>query len=96
MAMPGGLKAAVDVDEAVRGVILGAKADIEAKAGATYETFEPVKVSTQVVAGTNYFCKINVGDSFIHARVYRDLSQNVSVAAVQTGKQESDPIEYFQ
>jgi hypothetical protein len=49
-----------------------------------------------VVAGVNYFVKIAVADGeFIHARIYRDLQRNVSVHSVQSGKSETDEIEYF-
>jgi cystatin-A/B len=49
-----------------------------------------------VVAGINYFLKIDVGDGKqVHARVYKDLSQNLSVHSVQTGKTASDPLQYF-
>ncbi len=50
----------------------------------------------QVVAGTNFFFKIAVGDGeFVHARVYRDLGRNVSVHSVQTNKGLGDALEYF-
>ena len=51
---------------------------------------------TQLVAGTNYFLKVKVGDNeCVHARVYKDLQQNVSLHSVQGNKSEDDEIEYF-
>ena len=53
-------------------------------------------LQNQVVAGTNYFFKIDVGDGhYVHARVYKDLQQNISVAAVQTSRTEQDTLGYF-
>jgi cystatin-A/B len=69
----------------------------EEKAGAKFGSYELHSYATQVVAGTNFFLKINVGDgAFVHARVYRDLAQALSVSAVQTGKAEDDALEYFE
>jgi len=54
------------------------------------------KDSTQVVAGVNYFVKIDVGGGqYIHARIYKDLQQNLTLNSVQTGKSLGDPIQYF-
>ena len=39
--------------------------------------------------------QINVGDSYIHVRVWSKLDGNNVVSRVQTGKTLSDPIEYF-
>ena len=50
----------------------------------------------QVVAGTNFFIKVNVGDSHVHAKVFRSLPPfNYEVAAVQTGKSAEDPVNSF-
>jgi len=50
----------------------------------------------QVVAGTNFFFKIDVGDGhYVHARVFRNLSQELSVHSVQTDKTENDALAYF-
>eukprot|EP00413_Alexandrium_margalefii_P022556 CAMPEP_0204569024 /NCGR_PEP_ID=MMETSP0661-20131031/37512_1 /ASSEMBLY_ACC=CAM_ASM_000606 /TAXON_ID=109239 /ORGANISM="Alexandrium margalefi, Strain AMGDE01CS-322" /LENGTH=98 /DNA_ID=CAMNT_0051577087 /DNA_START=29 /DNA_END=325 /DNA_ORIENTATION=- len=75
------------------------KAEIEGKAGATYSTFTATSYATQVVSGTNYFVKIDVGGAFIHARIYQGLPHTgptVSVAAVQTGKTADDAITHFE
>ena len=50
----------------------------------------------QVVAGTNYFVKVHVGDNkHVHLRIYQDLQQNVSLHSHQTDKSHEDEIEYF-
>ena len=42
-----------------------------------------------------FLLQINVGDSYIHVRVWKKLDGNTVVSKVQTGKSVSDPIEYF-
>jgi hypothetical protein len=50
----------------------------------------------QVVAGSNFFFKIQTAPTgCIHARVYRDLSNQLSVHSVQTNKQIGDPLVHF-
>ena len=74
------------------------KAEVEKSAGETYGSFTPHSVKTQVVAGTNYFAKVDVGgDKFIHARIFQGLGgATPTVAAVQTGKTAASEIDYFQ
>jgi len=95
-ARPGGTTAGKPITDEAKDIALAVKKDIESKAGRTYETFDPVEYATQVVAGTNFFFKIDVGNGEqIHARVFRDLHKNLSVAGVQTGKTSSDPLVHF-
>ena len=42
-----------------------------------------------------FLLQMNVGDSYIHVRVWKKLDGNTVVSRVQTGKSVSDPIEYF-
>ncbi|XP_061179006.1 cystatin-A-like [Saccostrea echinata] len=50
----------------------------------------------QVVAGTNYFIKIQTGPlRFIHVRIYENLDGVASVTGIQLQKSIRDPIEYF-
>ena len=51
----------------------------------------------QVVAGTNFFVKVHVGDNkHVHLRIYQDLQQNISLHGHQVDKTLEDEIEYFQ
>ncbi len=71
------------------------KIKIEAKAGRAFGHFEVVAQMTQLVAGLNYFFKINTGDDkHVHARVYKDLKGAISVHSVQE-KTAADHLEYF-
>eukprot|EP00854_Cymbomonas_tetramitiformis_P002069 gene2069-2766_t len=50
------------------------KPAVEAKLGTTFATFQVAEVKTQVVAGTNYFFKVDTGsDSAVHLRVFKGL-----------------------
>ena len=53
-------------------------------------------MSTQVVAGINYFVKVQVGpEEFAHLRIY-DRFGDVSLAGIQLGKAKADEIGYFE
>ncbi|KAL6044625.1 Cystatin-A [Balamuthia mandrillaris] len=96
MSRPGGTTAPKPIDDAAKQVALSVKSEIESKAGKTFSTFEPKEYSTQVVAGINYFFKIDVGNGeFVHARVYKDLSQNVSLHSIKTSLSATDSLAYF-
>ncbi|KAK3738652.1 hypothetical protein QZH41_014241, partial [Actinostola sp. cb2023] len=74
------------------------KDDVQAKAGKPFSKFDATHYATQVVAGTNYFIKVDVGDSFVHIRVYLTLphaGSTLELSAVQVGKTKDDPIVYF-
>ncbi|XP_064629085.1 cystatin-B-like [Lineus longissimus] len=81
-------------------IVAELKGDVEKRTGKSYSTFEAVAVKTQVVAGTNYFIKVRVGDGdYIHLRVFKPLpytDEPIQLIGVQEGKSESDPIDYFQ
>ncbi|NP_001070742.1 cystatin 14b, tandem duplicate 1 [Danio rerio] len=75
------------------------KHQAEEKAGKKFTAFTAILFTTQVVAGTNYFIKVNVGgDQFIHLRVHKPLphaGDKVQLQGVQVSKSCQDPIHYF-
>ncbi|XP_058239934.1 cystatin-B-like [Hemibagrus wyckioides] len=75
------------------------KLQVEEKAGKKFDVFKATAFSTQSVAGTNYFIKVQVGEKdYIHLRVFRSLPSDgykVSLHDIQTSKTSQDPIEYF-
>ncbi|XP_076867634.1 cystatin-B-like [Brachyhypopomus gauderio] len=75
------------------------KHEAEKKAGHKFKKFVAKSYSTQVVAGTNYFIKVDVGDhEFVHLRVFQGLACNgskVELSAIQTKKTLDNPITYF-
>ena len=55
-------------------LIVSLREQIEKSAGAPFSTFEVTKITTQVVAGTKYKAKINVGDGkWVHVCVVQPL-----------------------
>ena len=56
--MVGGLAAAAPVGEAEVAMVREMQQHVEKYKGVAYESFEPVEMRTQVVAGTNYFIKV--------------------------------------
>ncbi|KAF5924015.1 hypothetical protein HPG69_010447 [Diceros bicornis minor] len=53
---------------------LKVKSQLEAKTNRTYEEFKAVEYKTQVVAGTNYYIKVQVGDNnYIHLKIFKSL-----------------------
>jgi len=60
------------------------------------EMFVVKSFKSQVVAGTNFFAKVQIaGDQHVHLRIYRNLQGNIELHSLKDGKAESDPIEYF-
>ena len=83
MPMVGGHSDVKDVDDEIKDTLLAFKASIEEKAATTFETFVPVKYTKQVVAGMIYHIKVNVGNEFIHARVFQPLPHTGEPAQCQ-------------
>lgn len=75
------------------------RAAAEAMAGRSFPKFEVTAVRTQLVAGTNYFMKVDVGDgNFIHLRIYQTLphaGSTLELSNMQDKKQVGDELEYF-
>merc|ERR1712126_478792 len=70
--MCGGTTDSKPADDAGRKVLDSVKVALLEKAGATGNV-ELHSYKTQVVAGTNYFMKVKVGETVIHARVFEPL-----------------------
>ncbi|NXG17175.1 CYTB protein, partial [Grallaria varia] len=75
------------------------KSQLEEKEGKTFDVFTAVEFKTQVVAGTNYFIKVHVGnDEFMHLRVFKSLPQEskpLTLHSYQGSKSKHDELAYF-
>lgn len=96
LMMCGGYTGAKDANDSVQEVLDGVKAKVEERTGRSFETFKAVKYHSQVVAGTNFKIKAQVGDSdFIHVKIFRPLpcyGTELELHDVEEGKLETDAI----
>ena len=92
----GGFGNARDADDEVKALALEMKPKVEQALGATYGTFEAVKYTSQVVAGTNYKIKVKVGDEkYVHIKVHVPLpAKNAPNELLESekGKTLADPL----
>ncbi|NXF70746.1 CYTB protein, partial [Sclerurus mexicanus] len=91
--------AARPATEETQQIVQEVKSQLEEKEGKTFDVFTAVEFKTQVVAGTNYFIKVHVGnDEFMHLRVFRSLpheSKPLSLHSYQGSKTKHDELAYF-
>ena len=89
---------ALKTDEAGLQTIAGYQGIIEAHLGQTWETFEPIAYTSQVVAGTVYQAKIRVdGGDIVHAKIFKPLphtNEAESVMDANVGNDEADAFHF--
>ncbi|KAI5134894.1 cystatin-A [Manis pentadactyla] len=97
--MPGGLTDARPATPEIQKIADEVKPQLESKTNRTYEEFKAVEYKTQVVAGTNYYIKVQVGDnSYIHIKVFKSLPaehQTLTLTGYQVGKSKDDELSGF-
>ena len=59
------------------------------------DSVDALAYKSQVVAGTNYFVRVRIGNTFFHVRIYEGFQGVPEVTRVVGPKSETDPIEYF-
>ncbi|XP_037244867.1 cystatin-B-like [Falco rusticolus] len=95
----GGASAARPATQETQQMADEVKPQLEEKEGKTFDVFTAVEFKTQVVAGTNYFIKVHVGnDEFMHLRVFRSLpheNKPLSLHSYQSSKTRHDDLAYF-
>ncbi|XP_023559337.1 cystatin-B-like [Octodon degus] len=74
------------------------RAQLEEKENQKYSVFKAMSFKCQLVAGTNYFIKVDTGgENFLHLRVFKSLpheNKPLVLAAYQT-KSRHDELAYF-
>ena len=94
--MCGGFGQAKPADEEVKKIALEVKPQVEQRANGSFQVFEAVSYTTQVVAGTNYKIKVKIGDNqFVHIKVFKPLpcaNLPLEVLEVEPGKKLGDAL----
>ncbi|XP_024417773.1 cystatin-B [Desmodus rotundus] len=97
--MCGGCSATKPATAEIQAIADQVKSQLEEKENKKYTTFKAVEYQSQVVAGMNYFIKVQVeDDDFIHIRVHESLPHEKSPLALhnyQTNKTRQDKLTYF-
>ncbi|KAM4887061.1 cystatin-B isoform 1-T2 [Thomomys bottae] len=75
------------------------KSQLEEQANRKFSVFKAVSFKSQVVAGTNYFIKVDVGnEEFLHLKVFHSLpheNKPPALSAYQSNKSQQDELGYF-
>ncbi|XP_003464211.2 cystatin-A [Cavia porcellus] len=98
--MPGGLSEARPATREIQEMADKVKPQLEEKTNESYEEFIAILYKSQVVAGINYFIKIQIGGQVcVHIKVFKPLpGQNedaLQLSGYQTGKSKDDDLTYF-
>ncbi|ESO84124.1 hypothetical protein LOTGIDRAFT_229619 [Lottia gigantea] len=95
----GGASEVKTADDEIQKICNDIRKELEKKANTTFEEFTAKQYKSQVVAGTNYFVKIHIGnEKYVHVRIFKPLphvSQDVELSNHQLGKSAEEEIAYF-
>lgn len=94
----GGVEELIPANAEVQGFVNKIKPSLETKANKKFSLFKAIEYRSQVVAGTNYFVKVQVGENeYAHVRIYVHFSGNpVQMDAFRLNKAKSDELDYFE
>ena len=89
----GGFSDAKTPDKNVKALCNEVKLKVEKALGLSFSEFDAIRYKSQVVNGTNYKIKIQVGNKkFIHIKVHVPLNGKPQLLEQQTGKRLEDPL----
>jgi cystatin-A/B len=97
MVIQGGLSDTKNSDDTIQNIVNNLKNKIQEKTKKEFNKFEVHSYKTQIVAGTNYFVKLNTDGEFMHVRIFKSLppENNFKLIALEVNKNEKAEIEYF-
>ena len=92
----GGFSEAKAADKNVKALANEMKLKVEKALGLTFSEFDAIKYKTQVVNGTNYKIKVQVGNrKFVHIKIYVPLpgkNAKNQLLEQEGGKRLEDPL----
>ena len=92
----GGFNAESGLDEEEYAMVCSLQDQVITQLGSAVTHFTPVAVRKQVVAGINYWFKVQVGESnYIHVKIFKPLPYTMEppeVKEVHSGKTHADPL----
>eukprot|EP00401_Gymnodinium_catenatum_P083338 CAMPEP_0117598002 /NCGR_PEP_ID=MMETSP0784-20121206/75167_1 /TAXON_ID=39447 /ORGANISM="" /LENGTH=95 /DNA_ID=CAMNT_0005400429 /DNA_START=110 /DNA_END=397 /DNA_ORIENTATION=+ len=92
----GGPSEVKDIDAEVKELAVSLKGAVETKLGKTFSKYEPLKYTSQVVAGTNYKVKVACdGDEHVHVKIFQPLphtGESPSVSECEGSKSLGDAL----
>ncbi|XP_040195069.1 leukocyte cysteine proteinase inhibitor 1-like [Rana temporaria] len=98
-AVLGGMGEPREPTEEDQSILDKVKEQYEKQSGTNPGKFKAILVGTQVVAGTNYFFKVDIGeDTYIHVRVFVPLpasDEGPTLESFQADKTKDDKLELF-
>lgn len=62
------------------------RADAQAHLGRNFATWQPVAFTTQIVAGQNFFIKVNTGSEHVHLKIWQQLNGETEFTEAHGGK----------
>lgn len=76
--------------------IAGWQSLVEGHSGKNFASFTPSHYTSQVVAGTNYQAAVDVGDGFIHVKIYEPLpgQGDPEVSGFKEGVNQDDAFDF--
>ncbi|XP_065065315.1 cystatin-A-like [Rhopilema esculentum] len=100
MSVPGGFGPVTAADEKTQKLINAVKPQVEEKLGKDFQVYKAVTYREQVVAGSNYLVKVNVGNGdYIHLLIFEDLpcsGSKIVLTGIEVGKTPDDDLSPFE
>ncbi|XP_034371705.1 stefin-3-like [Arvicanthis niloticus] len=96
--MPGGLSRSRKATPEIQAIADKVRPQLEEQTNKKYEKFEAIEYKSQVVAGQNYFIKMDIGcGGFLHIKAFRGISKedDWQLDGYQANKNKNDELTYF-